>query len=399
MKVFKEYEEVTENLTEKVKFYSRHLQSKELLILKSNNSLDHIAAYLAWQDNLGKILVVAPMMPEIDQENLIKSMESFEHVDDGVFFHTSGTTGFPKLIQHGRTQFSMFEKMGGNAFDFTSQTKFLSILPPFTSGFWFIVIPSFCKLRFNLYISSRETIVRDLQNANCNNTIIVPNVINFIKSSNIIINFSNFETIGMGGAPILEKHPQYFFDNGAKKCVVAYGTTENGTPLLARKIFKEDSFYNYFDLNPTHSDIELKLVEKELWVKSPSNCNNFKSFKHVDEWKCTGDLWEEENGLIKFLGRNDDLIKMNGFFTNLFGIESWIENNTNFGECLATVKSIGGNDYIELFHTNYVDKSDKNKLSEEMLKFFPRCELPKRFKFVNELPKNAMGKKQRHLLK
>lgn len=400
MKIFRQDTDVTNELTEKINSYKQILKNEKLLVLRSFDHVDHVSAYLAWQDIPGKILLLAPILPEMIQDTLIKQVKSLDDVEDGVFFHTSGTTGIPKLIQHGRTQFATFDQMSQNTYEFTKESKFLSVVPPFTIAFWCIVIPSFCSVKFSIQASTRDSLINDLMNAKCDTIMNSPNIVDFLRTSNAPIKFDSFKYIGVGGGSIADRHMKYFFDNGASTCFTSYGSTESGGPILSRKIKKDDQFLSYLDMIPMASSVELKFTDNgELLIKSPSNCVNYKSFNHIDDWRCTGDLWEQkENGLIKFVGRNDDIVKLNGYPANLLAIETWVEDNSSIGECMAKVRSFSGTDYLELFCTKQVSEDEQKIIRERMSEVFTECQIPKKFKVIEQLPRNPLGKKQRHLV-
>jgi acyl-coenzyme A synthetase/AMP-(fatty) acid ligase len=167
---------------------------------------------------------------------------------------------------------------------------------------------------------------------------------------------------------------------------------------MSRKFTVDDQYYDHTDLSALTNGVELKLVDRELWVRSPSLCENFKSFSHEGEWRRTGDLWQEQQSLIKFIGRTDDVVKINSYTANLLEIETWWESR-DLGECVAKCRSIGGNDYIELVHTKNFDSSTKENFKAQSKEVFPLCNVPAKFTQVPAIPKTSLGKKQRHLIK
>jgi acyl-coenzyme A synthetase/AMP-(fatty) acid ligase len=196
----------------------------------------------------------------------------------------------------------------------------------------------------------------------------------------------------------LNRHAEFLFSNGATTFTHAYGATETGSPLLARKLTVDDKHYDHCDLTPLTDNTEFKLVNQELWVRSPSLCKNYQSYSHEGDWRCTGDLWQENNGLIKYIGRSDDIVKINGYTANLLEIENWWESAADLGECLAKPRTIGGNDYIELVHTKPFDSIKKENLKAQAKEIFSPCSVPVKFTCVDSIPKTALSKKQRHLV-
>lgn len=395
MKLFKQGVDISSSVFDKVNYYRQALRSQRTVIISSVDHAEHIAAYLAWQDTPGRILVMHPLLSISDQQHLASSVDNYQNVDDAVFFHTSGTTGRPKIAQCGRLQFSVSAAMSTKMFQPDSATKFLSVLPPFTSGFWQAYLPIFCHPGLEMHVSSLDKLIQDLTSTNFDITFWIPNLIGYLQNSQHLLNFDSFRFMGLGGAPVKNRHFDFLFNNGARTGSHIYGATESGIPLVCRTFAKDDQFYEYTNLIPLADGVKFQIQNQELWVQSPGLCENFKMYDHVDDWRCTGDLWDQQGDLIKFIGRKDDMVKVNGFQVNLLAIESWHEEHGS-GECSAKVKNIGGNEYIELVHTCALTQADQNNLKSQAQDSFPKFSIPAKFTLVNAIPKTALGKKQRH---
>lgn len=396
MKLFKQGVDISSSILNKVDYYRQALKSQQTVVITSIDHADHVAAYLAWQDTPGKILIMHPLLSPSDQQYLTSSVDNYQDVDDAVFFHTSGTTGRPKIVQHGRSQFLVFAAMSTKMFQVDRATKFLSLLPPFTSGFWQAFLPIFCQTGFELHLSSPDKLIQDITSTNFDVTFMIPNLIDYLQKSQHSISFDSFRFIGLGGSPVKNRHFNFLFNNGARICGQGYGSTETGSPLLDRKFTKDDQFYEYINLISLADDIKFQIQNQELWVQSPSLCENFKMYAHVDQWRCTGDLWDKQGDLIKFIGRKDDIVKINGFQANLLDIETWFEDHGSVGECSAKLKNIGGNEYIDLMHTRVLTRTDQNNLKSQAQEVFSKFCIPAKFTLVDAIPKTALGKKQRH---
>jgi acyl-coenzyme A synthetase/AMP-(fatty) acid ligase len=396
MKLFKQGVNISSSVFDKVDYYRQALRSQQTVIINSPDHTEHIAAFWAWQDTPGKILIVNPLLSTKGQQYIINSADNYQEVNDAVFFHTSGTTGRPKIVQHGRSQFSVFAAMSTKMFQPDSATKFLSVMPPFASGFWQAFLPIFYQNGFELHLSSLDKLVQDLTSTDFDVTFWVPNLVDYLQNSHHPVSFDSFRCIYLGGSVAKNQNFEFLFNNGASTCGVGYGTTETGSPLLCRSFTKDNQFYEYTNLIPLADGVKFQIQNQELWVQSPSLCDNFKIYDHVDDWRCTGDLWDQQGDLIKFIGRKDDIVKVNGFHANLLAIEAWWEDHGSVGECIARVKSIGGSDYIELVHTRGLTQADQANLKSQAQEIFSKFSIPAKFTLVDAIPKTAMGKKQRH---
>lgn len=395
MKLFKQGVNISSSVFDKVDYYRQALRSRQTVIISSVDHAEHIAAYLAWQDTPGRILVMHPLLSIGDQQHLASSVDNYQNVDDAVFFHTSGTTGRPKIVQCGRLQFSIFLAINIKTFQVDSATKLLNVIPPFTSGFWQHALPLLCQTGLELHVSSLDKLIKDLSSTDFDVTFWIPNLVDYLQNSQHPMDFNSFRSIQLGGTIVKNRHFDFLFNNGAKTVGQCYGSTENGIPTLNRTFAKDDQFYEYINLSPLTDGTKFQIQNQELWMQSPSLCENFKMYDHVDDWRCTGDLWDQQGDLIKFIGRKDDMVKVNGFQANLLAIETWFEEHGS-GECSAKVKNIGGSEYIELVHTRGLTQADQNNLKSQAQDSFPKFSIPAKFTLVDAIPKTALGKKQRH---
>ena len=397
MKLFKQGVDISSSIFDKVDYYRQALRSRQTVIISSVDHAEHIAAYLAWQDTPGKILIMHPLLSTSDQQHLTSSVvDNYKDVDDAVFFHTSGTTGRPKIVQHGRLQMSVAADANINMFQPDPAAKFLNLIPPFTSGFWQSSLPPFFKTGLEMHVSSQDKLIQDLTSTKFDIVFSIPNLIDYLQKSQRPVNFDSFRFIGLGGSPVKNRHFDFLFNNGARTGSHVYGATESGVPLVSRTFTKDDQFYEYTHLIPLVDSMKFQIQNQELWVKSPGLCENFKMYDHVDDWRCTGDLWDQQGDLIKFVGRKDDMVKVNGYQVNLLSIETWFEEHGSAGECSAKVKNIGGNEYIELTHTCALTQADQNNLKSQAQDIFPKFSIPAKFTLVDAIPRTALGKKRRH---
>jgi acyl-coenzyme A synthetase/AMP-(fatty) acid ligase len=176
-----------------------------------------------------------------------------------------------------------------------------------------------------------------------------------------------------------------------------YGATEIGSPILNRATTYPDNFVEYLEMSDTINN-QFKIVDDELYVRGQSVCVNYKDFSHEDDWFKTNDLWEQEGNLIKFIGRSNDIVKINGYQCSLLLIESLIEDKTNLGESLAIPRNLMGSDYIEVAYTNKDANIDKKELSKMLEIYLQDCNIPRKYTYVESLPKTSLGKKIRDVL-
>lgn len=392
MKIIKNNQEI--NLYDKIIEAEIILKSKDIFILESSDHTDHIAAYIAWNNVGGNIFVKSPLLP-IEQSHKLDEEIRNRKFSNSIIFHTSGTTGIPKLVIHTSKQMLQSVKMSTECLGWDNNTTYLNFIPAFTSGFWHIVNAPLFYYNCKIILGSRETAEKDFTNdANC--ILIVPAFIDYLRINKIKLDFSKFRKVGVGGSQVLKRHAEYCFNNGAKTFAHLYGQTETCSPILGRETDVLDDYVEYINLK-SKADTKSKIVDKELWIKGHSICENKDEFNTEDGWIKTGDLWEQQGELIKFIGRKNDMVKINGYFCSLVLIENIAETETDLGETIAIARNSLGSDWIELFYTNKNVVIDKKYLTEIYISKVPKCNIPLKYTYVESIPKNSLGKKIRNV--
>ena len=380
------------NLSNKVLYYEDKLKTEQVVIICSADHLEHVAAYIAWITVGGNIFIKAPFLSETESLYLDKIVLGLPY-DNSLFFHTSGTTGTPKIAVHQKQQIQQAINSSTAIMGWNSNVKFLNLLPAFTVGFWHMIIPSLVEHNFHMVLGSRETILDDL-NQDTDITIIVPALMDYLRLKNVPIDFSKYDKVGIGSSAVLDRHVEFFFKNKGKALNHMYGTTEAGTPILHRLSTNSDDLARYLNLTSTPS-AEFKILDKELWIKGSLLCVNIKDFGVTDGWFNTNDLWNQQDNMIKFIGRSNDIVKLNGFKASLLAIETIAEDDVDLGDCIAVVRNSLGTDWIELFFTNKNAVINKTAISNIFLKKLPDFNIPRKFTYIDVVPRNAMGKKIR----
>jgi O-succinylbenzoic acid--CoA ligase len=383
------------NISDQIKECKKQLQEHKVFTLSTLDHTEHIATYIAWKEVGGNVLVKNPYMPKEMSEFVDQKISNFEY-ENSIIFLTSGTTGYPKTIVDTNKQFESLIEVTTDTMNFDSSSKWLNVLPAFTSSFWHIVIPCLVEYDASIVLGSRETLVEDL-NQDVNLSVFVPVMIDQLRLSKVPIDLSKLDNVISGASAVLKRHVEFLFERGVKRFTHLYGATETMTPLLARTTTEPDEFCEYLEFKSLGANTELKLVDGELLIKGSTICENFKQLDHSGDWFKTGDMWEQNNDLIRFVGRKNDIVKVNGFQSNLLLIETVSENRTDLGETLAVVRSTFGIQWIELFYTNKNSQIDKNKFKEIFEPILYKWCIPKKYTYIESIPRNATGKKVRNL--
>lgn len=384
------------DISEKVKEYKKELKNNHIFTISSLDPLDNIACYVAWKEVGGNILVKSPFLPKEQSEYVDKKIKTYEY-ENFISFLTSGTTGVPKIIVYTPKQLENIEKLPKDVYNWNSSTSMLSIqVPTFSSGFWHMFILPLVKYNSKMVFTSKETFLEDMNQQDVNTGLFAAPLLEQLRISNVKIDFSKFDMVCTGASKVTDEISKYVFDQGGKCINNIYGTTETAVPILNKLSYDLDGFNEYLEIKPNVINSQFKLVDDELWISGPSICENIYECNHSGDWIKTGDLWEQQGNLIKFIGRTSEFEKINGYKTSLLLIEKITQEYSDLGETLAKVNTKWGGNYVELFYTNKNSKIDKNKLKSIFEPFLSKHSIPRKYTYIESIPRTALGKKIRY---
>ncbi|MEN6617293.1 MAG: benzoate-CoA ligase family protein [Syntrophorhabdus sp.] len=143
-------------------------------------------------------------------------------------------------------------------------------------------------------------------------------------------------------------------------------------------------------------------VTKGYWQRPEDNEEKFLE----DGWFKTGDMYVREKDFFTYQGRGDDMLKIGGIWVSPVEIENVLIQHDAVNEAAVVGHDVEGLSkafgYISL-NEGYIDRSDKDELTGEILKFvserLPKYKWLRDVYFVEELPKTATGKIQRFRLR
>jgi D-alanine--poly(phosphoribitol) ligase subunit 1 len=114
----------------------------------------------------------------------------------------------------------------------------------------------------------------------------------------------------------------------------------------------------------------------------------------------TGDFGYLENDILFFNGRNDDLIKLNGFRIELNEISEALNSLPYIlqGETIALKRDGIAKKIVSIIQFKSNVNTDFDAIRTDLLKTLPHYMIPSDFKVVNSIPLNANGKADKKLL-
>ncbi|EKV56043.1 AMP-binding protein [Brachyspira hampsonii] len=312
-------------------------------------------------------------------------------IDENVYinFYTSGSTGYPKLIEKTLKQFEAEAVKIVNQFtDSIKDSLFLYTVPHYHSyGFVFaVLVPFMLEVR-------------------CIN-----NRINYLETAN---NFSDYDKITMVTTPAFLKR----IDASSLK-IKSKWYLFSSTGMLEEKIndLCKDVFGS--DVTEIYGSTEAGAIgyrrrsENKLWtrlsvvkikVDENGSIECCSGYTGDDVWIHVGDVVNMKNDdEFELLGREDSIVKIEGKRISVQQIDRQILMDKHFKDSYTIYCKSDKREYI----ASFIVMNNKNRNLEDMKKYviyylkdyFETIVLPKKIYFVDSIPRNEIGKIDREAL-
>ena len=340
--------------------------------------------------------------------------------DPLLIVYTSGTTGFPKGAVLTQNAILSNAIISVNAHNMKDDDHILNLLPLFhVGGINIQMFPAF-------YVGAHVTLlpifdpdvaIGKLRSAGITTMVCVPTIISAISKK---INWDNkvfpdLRVIAIGSTDV----PLSFIKDSHSRgipMIQIYGATETGPVTIYQK--PDEAFSTEGSIGRSGLNIEIKLmlsdgseaplnVTGEIWVKAPNNFSYYwnnpdETEKAIqDGWFKTGDLAiKDEDNLYWFTDRLKHVIISGGENIYPAELERVLNNAAEVKECAVVGRRDAKWGEIPIA---VVVLNETTKKSVDILNIFKdkvaRFKRPKEILFLNELPRNAMGKVQIERLK
>ena len=170
-----------------------------------------------------------------------------------------------------------------------------------------------------------------------------------------------------------------------------------GKPLPGVKIRLADEYNNLIKgKKPGEIQIKGKNVFKEYWAKPDATAKAFTD----DGWFKSGDIAIKEKGYYKILGRDSiDIIKSGGYKISALEVEDVLRKYHLINDC--SVIGIPDQEWGEKIAVALIadEKINLDELNSWIRTILPGYKIPRLYKIVDDLPRNAMGKVTKNDLK
>jgi len=135
----------------------------------------------------------------------------------------------------------------------------------------------------------------------------------------------------------------------------------------------------------------------EYWDNPEASKESF-----TDGWFCTGDIAVIESGYFRIMGRTSiDIIKSGGYKLSALEIEGTLLNHENINECavIGIADDTWGEVVAAVLVLNQGSSLNPEELKSWCAERMSTYKIPKKMKVVESLPRNAMGKVTKPVLK
>ena len=343
-----------------------------------------------------------------------------------MILYTSGTTGSPKgvVTTHGNIHAQV--KTLVEAWHWSQEDHILNVLPlHHVHGIINILTCALWSGATCEFISefSPELVFDSFQRKEINVFMAVPTIyyklIKYFESLNtdekesIIATLKSFRLMVSGSAALPVSTLEKWKKISGHTLLERYGMTEIGmaisNPYEGKRIpgrigqalpetqIRLRNGNDDVELNET-GEIQVKgpSVFKEYWNKPEATINGFT----VDKWFKTGDIASWDGYSYKIHGRDSvDIIKSGGYKISALEIEDVLLTHPEIKEC--AVIGIADDEWGEIIACGLVANKaiEKNELIDWLKERLPGYKVPRIYKYINSLPRNAMGKVTKPKLK
>jgi len=331
--------------------------------------------------------------------------------DDLLIVYTSGTTGTPKgaVLQQRALLWNGYNAI--HAHDLRQDDHVLTALPLFhVGGLNNQTLPA-------LLAGARVTLhprfepgawLRDVAAHRPTLSLLVPATIAAVIGHPgwASTDLSSLRMLSTGSTVVPESLIQAFHARGIPVGQI-YGSTE--TAPIATVLLREDAVRKLGSAGKPAMHCEVKLVEGEIWVRGPSVMRGYwndsaatAAALTADGWFRTGDLARvDDEGYYRIMGRSKDVIISGGENVYPAELENVLADCPQIAE--SAVLGIEDAKWGEAACAVVVRKPGAKLDEAAVLALFAnrlaRFKHPRRIVFVDQLPRNALGKVQKNELR
>ena len=331
--------------------------------------------------------------------------------DDVLIVYTSGTTGKPKGVVLAQSALRWNGYNSIHAHDLTREDHVLTVLPLFHAGG--LNNQTFPALLAGATVTLHQRFdpglwLADVAARKPTLSLLVPAAMQAVIAHPAwaATDLSSLRMLNAGSMLVPDSLIRAFHDRGVPVGQI-YGCTE--TAPIATVLRKEDAERKLGSAGKAAPHCDVKLVEGEVWVRGPNVMRGYwndpvatAAALTPDGWFKTGDLARlDDSGYFWIIGRSKDVIISGGENIHPAELENVLADCPEIVE--YAVAGTADPKWGEAVCAFVVKMRDSRLDEAGVLALFKdriaRFKHPRRVVFLDRLPRNVMGKVQKHELK
>lgn len=416
------FSEVYDKVSELAKKLYNYVKTEDRVAILSNNSVHMALFFLAFQYLNKEVLMLnARLTDEEIKEQLstlnaklvfsdnerfisfdtvyksksvdIELLKEFNENSISIIMNTSATTGKFKSVPIRWRQIFAHVKASQSALGITNNDNWLCVLPMYHIGGLAILIRS-------LYNGTRITIldkfdedevIKLIKNKEINMMSVVPTMLNRIVDN---IEDHDLRVVLVGGEFI----PKPLVEKSVMKNIPiykTYGMTETCSQSVTFSVLDYPEKKESVGLPLQDVSIHIKNPNEEgigeIYIKSPMLMDGYIGKEEISDFFDTEDIgFLDKDGFLYILDRRKNLIISGGENIYPKEIENLLYKLQQIKECAVVGKkdNMWGQVPVLYVVSNLDEKTIFNYLNEKLAKY----KVPKEIKYLDELPKNSIGK-------
>lgn len=313
------------------------------------------------------------------EKNIWSTIKEWFNDSNTISFHTSGTTGKPKIIHHTKESIRAGSLLTRKFFKLPEKSKVLLCLPAhFVAGKMMIYRALICN--WDLYYTKPSTTIDIPSNIQYDFVAMVPMQVKSILQNNSP-QLGQFKTILIGGSSVsqslkevLKKYPNSFYES--------YGSTETLTHVAMKNI-KENNVFEALDgitFSIDHRNC-LGIIARHI-SKNTIQTNDLVNLK--------------SESTFEYVGRYDDIINSGGVKINPIELEEKINGLINFEFYIGKKKDeLLGEKVVLYLEKNSSQLLNVEALNQELASKLNKFERPKEIIIKDKFERTFSGKIKR----
>lgn len=364
---------------------------------------------------LSEVFTVAAKEIEVKQP-----LPVIAETDPVFILYTSGTTGFPKGALYTHRMLFWNSVNTSLSLVINSESRTLNVMPPFHTGGWNVLLTPLLHRGGHTVLLRKfvaHQVLEWLESSKSTVFMAVPTMLRMLADDPAFsaVNLSSLRYIIVGGEPLPVPVIEQWHHRGIP-IRQGFGMTEVGPNLFS--LHQDDAIRKIGSIGRPNFYVETRVINEEgvdcpvntpgeLLLRGPMVTPGYWQNREATQgafhqgWFKTGDIVQrDEEGYFYVVGRLKEMYISGGENVYPAEVERWLEKHPEITE--VAVVGVADTKWGEVGSAFLVPLPGCSPTTESLTQFcqegLAKFKVPKYFRLVSELPKNATGKIDRMAL-